>query len=365
MPTRRCKPRWFSRRAFTLIELLVVIAIIALLMALLLPAIQKVREAANRMKCGNNLHNIGIATHMYFNDYARLPPGGKFFNDNFSIGGDCHFNKGSWLVRILPYMEGDTIHKDIPDLDYYSTNATDPRNNAIARGVAVGALPKVLPWGRCPSDDYTREQPPVSNYVGSMGPQRLANRCGDWTTDSGPFHQYADPLGFGLGDWGYGDYANWERRNAIIGSTHRVDKLRGCFSRMGAKITLSMISDGTANTILAGENLPAQNEIMQFPWGLDGASQAGWADADGGNSHASTIVPINWDTSRTDGCVNGGINWNGNWAVSWGFKSRHPGGANFLFGDGSVQILKQNIDMKLYQLLGCRNDGQSAGIQDN
>ena len=98
---------------------------------------------------------------------------------------------------------------------------------------------------------------------------------------------------------------------------------------------------------------------MQYPWG-DGW-EAGWATSDGGNAHGSTIVPINWDTSRPDGCFNGGVNWKGNWAVSWGFRSRHPRGANFVFADGSVTFLKQDIDMRTYQILGCRNDLQQPG----
>jgi prepilin-type N-terminal cleavage/methylation domain-containing protein/prepilin-type processing-associated H-X9-DG protein len=352
MAKLQSRRRWLSKRAFTLIELLVVIAIIALLMALLLPAIQKVREAANRMKCASNLKQLGIACHNYHNDYHRLPPGGKFFNDNYTIGGDCHYNKGSWLVRLLPYLEMDSLHREIPDLDYFNrTNPADPRNNAIYQAVLQGRLPRPLPIGRCPSDDWNRPMPPaVSNYVGSLGPQCLANRCGNWPTDSGPFGIYCDPLGNGLGDWGY-------RSSAILGSTHWVDRVRGCFSRMGARITFSMITDGTSNTILAGETLVFQHEVMQWPWG-DGW-EAGWAHADGGSSHCSTIVPINWDASQTDGCVNGGVNWNGNWAVSWGFRSRHPNGVNFVFGDGSVQFVKQNIDMRTYQLLGCRHDRQA------
>src|SRR5687768_4724351 len=88
-------------QGFTLIELLVVIAIIAILMALLLPAIQKVREAANRIRCGNNLHQIGIALNMYHGDRGRLPPGGKF--NVAGVSGDD--DQGSWLVHIFPYME--------------------------------------------------------------------------------------------------------------------------------------------------------------------------------------------------------------------------------------------------------------------
>src|SRR5947209_2754794 len=113
MPRFRWKVRWWPGRGFTLIELLVVIAIIAVLIGLLLPAVQKVREAANRLKCSNNLKQFGLACHSYHDVNQFFPPGGRFsyiqgdFEATWNM--DWNADKGSWLVYTLPYMEQDNL----------------------------------------------------------------------------------------------------------------------------------------------------------------------------------------------------------------------------------------------------------------
>jgi type II secretory pathway pseudopilin PulG len=272
------------------VELLVVIAIIVILMALLLPAIQKVREAANRMRCANNLKQLALACHNYHNDYGRLPPGGQLYNAQFNNPADCHYNKGSWLLHILPYMEQDSIFSKIPDMNYFNvSNPADPRNNSIQAAVTLGVLPRNLPMYHCPSDDFQREAPPVSNYVGSLGPQCLANRCGNWPTDSGPFGMYCDPANSGLGNWGYG-------ASAILGSTHFKDRLRGCFSRLGAIVRISDIIDGTSNTILIGETLAGQHDWIRYPQ----TGGAGW-EAGAAKTTAPTAGFTGTATGRSPG----------------------------------------------------------------
>jgi len=323
MPRVRLQIRLWPKRGFTLIELLVVIAIIAILIGLLLPAVQKVREAAARAKCSNNLKQYALACHTYHDVNNVFPPGGKInANGNWD-------EKGSWQVYILPYMEQDPMFKSIPGL--YDGSAT-----------AVNAAPsKVngakLPYARCPSDDYQLDAS-VSNYVGSLGPQCATGPCGydpnqvycqtAYTTVTVPV-----PGGYNTSP----DHGNSTDSNDI----------RGMFNRIGAKINMGGVIDGTSNTIMIGESLPLQHDHLA-------GNQ--WWGFNNGNSHCTTIIPINYQTPDYANWCSPAQTYRGNWDVSWGFKSRHTNGTNFVFVDGSVHFIAQTIDHRTYQLLGCRND---------
>jgi prepilin-type N-terminal cleavage/methylation domain-containing protein/prepilin-type processing-associated H-X9-DG protein len=316
----------WSKRGFTLIELLVVIAIIAILIGLLLPAVQKVREAAARMKCSNNLKQFGLACHSYHDTQGLFPPGGLMGQNDSNWG----INKGSWLVYSLPYMEQDNLFKQMVAVGLYDQNTDINTGN-------VPALAQTrIPYMRCPSDDYNPNAT-VSNYCGSIGPQYVPGQCAGDVNDT-----YVDGQATGLG---YLATWNWPHGNSTS-----PDQIRGMFNRIGAPIKMSMVTDGTSNTIMIGESLPGQHDHL---------AQNLWWHFNGGNAHVSTLVPINYDSHYQNCSVP--LNSANNWNVSWGFKSRHTGGANFVFVDGSVHFLPQSIDIKVYQLLGCRNDGMPVG----
>ena len=328
--------RFLRRRgAFTLVELLVVIAIIGILVALLLPAIQAAREAARRTQCTNNLKQFGIALHNYHDTYKFFPMGASNWNEFPWIG---------WQVRILPFAEQAQLWDEVKAWADSQPNQRGYWDAPIGPGGNVARNSIQVPYTRCPSDafDDFNSGWAQTNYTGSLGSQQTPSANGacnvffNGGSLANPGVNYENPGGHA----GHGNSAN-------------AADISGMFSRFGLRVNMAAVKDGTANTFFVGEILPECTDHREGWWSHNGS----------GNAHSSTSVPLNDMTT----CPNSGKVSNpactaqNNWNYSWGFRSAHPGGAQFLLVDGSSRFVGDSIDYMTYQRLGGRRDGQEIG----
>jgi prepilin-type N-terminal cleavage/methylation domain-containing protein/prepilin-type processing-associated H-X9-DG protein len=320
-----------SRPAFTLIELLVVIAIIAILIGLLLPAVQKVREAAARMSCQNNLKQLALAQHGYHDANGKLPPGAQ--NAVLPVpnppGNTTTIAGTSWIVFSLPYIEQENLFKLYRfDLPY----------NSVENGGTVG--PNIVKTIYCPSGPDPRRHldpntnvttNPSTHYYGVMGPAGLTNPTPNLF--NGITYNYTVGDATINGAWSAHGMLSHYRETAGSVSTYRVVKLTD-------------VVDGLTNTLMLAER------SQQLPAGQANDYRT-WIRGNNGGSGATKNVtyPIN------STFYNGSNNFN---HISFG--SNHSGGCNFALGDGSVRFVSQNIDMALYMALASINGGEVATL---
>lgn len=305
-----------KRKGFTLIELLVVIAIIAILIGLLLPAVQKVREAAARMKCQNNLKQLGLGVHSYHDTYSRFIPAG---NTTTWL---------SWHVGILPYIEQTALFNKVSQTagNYITIGKYDiPVNNRVATFLcpsqteAEKMILAPTPPHNVNLPEVINNQPPyTTHYYGVGGPAGV-----NPITGANYIYEVNDP-------------------------THGRMGKQGMFQRTNT-VKLENITDGTSNTFMVGEMSWSPGAIT--PTNIAGTRFRGWARG----CDDPTITQVCGGIKTISNAINAYSNTLFN---EMPFGSQHTGGTSFAMGDASVRFLNASININAYRAAASYNGGE-------
>jgi prepilin-type N-terminal cleavage/methylation domain-containing protein/prepilin-type processing-associated H-X9-DG protein len=314
-----------TRHGMTLIELLVVIAIIAILIGLLVPAVQKVREAANRAQCLNNLKQLALAAQSYHGTWGKFPTGVRL---SVLVDGRPAMGTNLW-VELLPYFEQDNLQNQWDRNDNRNNNQVGGRNATTAQVIQI-----LL----CPSDPLP--QPVIQSTL-------LLNPPWSWGF-------------YGMSSYG----GNAGKRSVHTGFAPAFPFMtRDGIFFIDSSLRLADVSDGTSNTLLFGERFHHDPEFdIRQPVVWPGSSlmtawgRWGYVANTGamGNVTLHTAAPINYRVPP-----GGDFSTVENRACAFG--SGHPGGANFAFADGSVRFLSDSTPLLTLQALSTRCGGEVLG----
>jgi len=337
-----------GRGGFTLIELLVVIAIIAILIGLLLPAVQKVREAAARIQCSNNLKQIGVALHNHHDALGTFPPGGTYYG--LCCSPPTYTN---WAIEILPYMEQDNLYRQYRQNELNTSTA----NNLVGQQ-------RVKSY-ECPSDPLVGLlEAPASgpgsgqnwmhgSYRAVSGKMNLQIAHGAWDSFEPQLWPGGrmDPLyksflhAIGVG------YNGVPSPNVTgPGSQH--------VSTMGGPERLTSSTDGTSNTLMVGEYTSRTTSRRATFWGYTYAS---YNQSSVGAESRLFGMPYGASATDTTGCW-GTPGLYGDQTCKRAFNSGHTSGANFVMGDGSVRFITYGVALDLLQNMATMSGGEVAVV---
>jgi len=373
------------KRAFTLIELLVVIAIIAILIGLLLPAVQKVRDAANRAACQSNMKQLVIAAQAYHGDHMAFPPGlsqtavpSQYESEISGAGIASSFFGSSVFSYLLPYVEGGNVitdggwHYTDPDNGVGNGSGILVFDNARSSGSISQSAPTaaVIKVFLCPGDGFTEN--PVYLSV---------NISGDGDEDDLALMQGWYGLTSYLGNAGTKFLPVDEVAEGLADGIYFLTGTASLPTKNQSPVNIEQITDGLSTTLMFGERYHSdpvfdktQNQFNIYPiesWGAWGWNGGPWAAShvlNGTNSFTASMgpfnkgdaIPINFTLAQIP---YGDITDNDNFVINrlgaWG--SGHSSGANFAMCDGSVKFIATTVDYTILKALSTRAGGEPIG----
>ena len=328
---RRNRPTIATTPGFSVVELLAVIAITAILVAILLPAIQSTREAARRLQCQNNLRQLGLAAHSFHESHKRFPPG---FLGRSPVGNwpDFRHQNVGLLAHLLPHLELQMIADEF-DLDIGVKNVPP---------TPAGGRPRVPWWSQRAPQTWAVAQAKIGHFLCPSTSAQVETKATMRVFVPVVLHRIGNHTINGVQVWFYespsrADHLgrnNYLGVSGFLGELPAGRSLKGVF-RNRSRTTFAEIRDGTSHTMLMGEALggvdcTSGRRQFAIPWIGIGS------------------IPTGGGLEAPSGCV--GPEW-------WQFSSEHIGVVQFVFADGSVRSVSTDIDFWEYVLLSGMTDG--------